>query len=341
MSDLILSIIIPMFNASEYIQSCLDSIIEYAGKEIEIIIVDDGSKDDSLYKVSTVRDERIRLFTQINMGPSSARNRGINNSRGEFVMFVDADDWLEKGSIKIIIEYLKNTSVDTLIFNTFVFYKTHKVKKSLSLPVMYSPNERVELEKTLLSSFNLSGPWAKAYSMEIIKKNNIFFQENIRYYEDILFNIEYFTFSKYGYFINECIYNYRDNQNGLSRNFNFMQLDNLLHIYKVRILYYENYFLKNYIYKAKFKKHIDDDFIRCLFLIIVTAKKNKINNYEITKYIQSNNDITSLIKSKSYLNIGTRIRAILIRNRYYSIFPLNSLINLLIKIKYTIRRQSK
>lgn len=341
MADVVLSIIIPMYNASQYIRACLESIIDYDGKDIEILVIDDGSKDDSIEKIALMHDERIRLFTQKNMGPSSARNRGISNSQGDFVMFVDSDDWLEKGSIKTIIDYIKNTSADTLVFNAFVFSKTHKVKKTMSLPAKYSLSERTELEKTLLGSFSLASPWAKVYSMEIIQNNKILFQEDIRYYEDILFNIRYFRFSQSGYFINEYVYNYRDNQNSLSRNFSFAQLDSLIYIYKIRLLYFENYFLKNYAYRTKFKKHIDDDIVRSLFLNIVSAKRNGIDNGEITKYIQSNDDISSLLTSNSYLNIGTIIRTILVKHKYYSFMPFNILINAIIQLKYVTRRHSK
>lgn len=341
MTDLLLSIIIPMYNAGGYIQSCIDSIADYSGNEIEIIVVDDGSKDDSLAKVAALKDERIKLFTQINKGPSTARNKGIKNAQGTFVMFVDADDWLEKGSVDKILAYLKNTTADTLIFKAFIFCKTHKAKISMSLPARYTPNERLELEKTLLNSFNLSSVWAKAYNMKIIRENNLLFQEDVRYYEDTLFNIKYFYFSQYGCFINEYIYNYRDNRSSLSHIFSFSQLDSLIYIYNTRLFYYENCFMKNYPLKAAFKKYIDNDTIRCLFLSLIAAKRNKIKNSEITKYIQTNEDINSLLTNKSYLNLGTKIRAALINNHYYSVLPLYLFVASIIQLKYLMRSHSK
>lgn len=96
-----ISVIIPVYNAAPYLRKCLDSILNQTLREIEILCVNDGSKDDSLLILEAIqkKDKRVRIFSQKNQGVSIARNVGIDNSRGDFISFVDADDWLPDDTV--------------------------------------------------------------------------------------------------------------------------------------------------------------------------------------------------------------------------------------------------
>ena len=105
-----ISVVVPVYNASQYLDRCIESLVNQTIKDIEIILVDDGSTDNSLSisKTWSEKDERIIVLEQINRGVSSARNKGIEFSKGEFILLVDSDDWLPDGAIEFVIQEIEN-----------------------------------------------------------------------------------------------------------------------------------------------------------------------------------------------------------------------------------------
>ena len=117
MSNILVSIIVPMYNSEKYIERCVKSLISQSYKNIEIVIVDDGSKDNSLQLIKDYanKDSRIKVYTQSNQGPSVARNTGLDNSTGKYIMFVDADDFIEHNMFKNLVDIIKVNRVDIII----------------------------------------------------------------------------------------------------------------------------------------------------------------------------------------------------------------------------------
>ena len=111
----LISIILPVYNAEKYIERALKSLINQSYKNIEILCIDDGSKDNSYNIIKEFKDERIKLFRQENSGPAKARNVGLSNSKGEYIMFCDADDWYEPNMCELMLETLINQNVDFVI----------------------------------------------------------------------------------------------------------------------------------------------------------------------------------------------------------------------------------
>lgn len=101
----LVSIIIPVYNSEKYIDRCINSIVNQTYKDIEIILIDDGSSDRSIDIINNYvnKDNRIKVYTQKNAGPSSARNYGLDVSTGDYVMFVDADDYIDKTMVEEMI----------------------------------------------------------------------------------------------------------------------------------------------------------------------------------------------------------------------------------------------
>lgn len=124
----LVSIVIPVYNAEDYLRRCLDSILEQSYRDIEIILVNDGSKDDSseVCKYYQNLDSRIKYFYKENGGASSARNYGIDKARGEFITFVDADDWLSNDAIEVQSSHMRSDKLDLLIFDPYVCTKKTK-----------------------------------------------------------------------------------------------------------------------------------------------------------------------------------------------------------------------
>jgi len=124
-----ISVIIPVYNTSKYLKRCLDSIINQTYVNLEIICINDGSKDNSLEILNQYKkkDDRIIIIDKENQGVSAARNDGIKNSTGMYITFVDSDDWLELDAIEILYKTLINEKVDVVRGNYYKDYNCDKL----------------------------------------------------------------------------------------------------------------------------------------------------------------------------------------------------------------------
>lgn len=184
----LVSVIIPVYNKEKYVEQCLKSVLQQTHKEIQIIVVDDGSTDNSLSIVLKIRklDNRIQLFPCKNAGVSAARNFGLKQAEGEFIMFVDADDYINKDLIESLL--LSGDSD----FNISGFVErdaNHKKRRSVEANCLDSTTAIVNsvFSKELFPVFSV--PYAKLFKRSLIEDNNIFFPE-IDYGEDTVFIIE-------------------------------------------------------------------------------------------------------------------------------------------------------
>lgn len=125
MNDLV-SIIVPVYNVENYIFKCLSSIINQSYKNLEILIVDDGSEDNSINIAKELIDGRCVILKKENGGLSSARNYGLKRATGSYIMFVDSDDWLEKNAIELLLTNIKKNNADIVQGEAIYFYENHK-----------------------------------------------------------------------------------------------------------------------------------------------------------------------------------------------------------------------
>lgn len=118
----LVSIVVPVYNAEKTLRKCLNSIISQTYKEIEVILVDDGSSDNSVIicEAYCLKNENIKLIKQKNQGPASARNKGIDNAKGKYVYFVDADDYVEEKLVEIMVGKAEENNADMVICNYFI-----------------------------------------------------------------------------------------------------------------------------------------------------------------------------------------------------------------------------
>lgn len=212
--EIILSIIIPVYNGSKTLERCLDSILPQLEDKTEIILVDDGSKDDSgiICDNYSNKDERIVVCHKHNGGVSSARNVGIEKSRGAWIMFVDSDDTLVSGTMQSLYSDIRLETSDLFIYNLQLLKENNIMPKNNSNIINSSKQQALELIKSTLGYRLDSGPVAKLYKRDIIA--DLKFKENIRIGEDLLFNIEYYSRIKNKIKISPIImYNYIINEN--------------------------------------------------------------------------------------------------------------------------------
>lgn len=219
------SIIVPVYNVEMYLKRCIESLINQSFKDIEIIIINDGSTDRSIDILNdySSRDSRIKVINKMNEGISKARNEGIILANGEYMMFVDGDDWIDTNMVEKMYFNIKENK-DLVICTYKRAFANKSIPRILNdMPDFkhYTRNEFIEqIYRRLVGPVGeelknpqyldcLSTVWAKLYKTSIIKQNNITFISTDEVLgEDTLFNINLFAYIKSCVFINEPLYNY-------------------------------------------------------------------------------------------------------------------------------------
>jgi len=203
------SIIIPVYNSARHLEKCLNSVVKQTYDDIEIIIVNDGSTDDSKKICESFKStyKNIKLINQENSGQATARNKGIQVSTGENIQFVDSDDTIDfdmtqklvnsiNDEIQLVICGYRKIQADKIIDNFPGIYGTKDIKDFLNIFCVYFENLVIN------SSCN------KLYVSEVIKKNALNFDPDIRLGEDFFFNLQYIQKCKKICVIKDVLYNY-------------------------------------------------------------------------------------------------------------------------------------
>lgn len=201
------SVIIPVYNGAEFLEKCLRSVMQQTYQDIEIIVIDDGSKDNS-YEICerlVKEDKRIRLFRQENAGVSAARNKGMSVAKGDYITFVDADDVLLSRGIETLLEAAGNDA-DLIIGSHEEFRGKHTRK------VVWEKREYTyDSEKEKISEFDklVIFPWGKLYKHAIITNNSLLFDPSLAFGEDHAFNFLYCKCAGKIKTCSEIVYQYR------------------------------------------------------------------------------------------------------------------------------------
>lgn len=251
--DIKVSIIIPMYNSENYIDKCIQSVINQTLNNIEILLVDDGSKDKTLEicnKYSSV-DRRIKIIKQENNGVSYARNIGLDFAIGEYITFVDSDDFIENDMLEILYyEAVKNNC--DIIMSGFNIINGSGINYTMECDSkIYNKQEVFKLFYFDKKPFSPNYAWGKLIKRSIF--NNIRFREDIFLMEDTLFSIQLFMkCSNNIMYINKYLYNYVQREGSESKRFSkkritsFYALEELINIAKCINEEYERAFLKVY-----------------------------------------------------------------------------------------------
>ena len=188
------SVIMPIYNADEYLRQALDSVVNQTLNEIEIICIDDGSTDKSLeiLKEYQQNDSRIRIVTETNAGPARARNNGIRRARGEYVSFLDADDFIELDMLEQMYNEAKENDLEIVITN----YDVYNTQKAEFVKAIVEENEDIykgvsvtsknDHPDEIFTSTNGSA-WNKLFKTSFIIEKNLSFLTEVKTYEDVYF----------------------------------------------------------------------------------------------------------------------------------------------------------
>lgn len=217
------SIVVPVYKRPEiYLRKCIESLISQTLKEIEIILVDDGSPDNcgEICDEYAKKDNRIRVIHKDNEGLSAARNSGSKDAKGEWITFVDADDWIEADMCETVYTIIKDKNIDVAIcgFIRDTGNKQIKMKYEFSSNVIFDKQGCKELQKKILNfNSNLATQPSKFYRRAFIEKNNLYNIKELKQgAEGIEFNIRVFDKAKSAMFINQFFYHYTYNDTSIS-----------------------------------------------------------------------------------------------------------------------------
>lgn len=204
-----ISVIVPTYNAEKYLTSCLDSILNQSYRNIEVICVNDGSTDKSLDILNNYKekDSRVKIISKLNGGLSTSRNCGIDNSSGEYILFVDADDELEKEAISKLYQAINKETVDAAVGAITVIYEAHKeLKESDNDYYQIRFTGPITLTDDIINNFHCS-VCGILFKRKIIEAHHLRFPEGLNY-EDAYWHWCYFTLASKVNFIPEIVYRY-------------------------------------------------------------------------------------------------------------------------------------
>jgi glycosyltransferase involved in cell wall biosynthesis len=217
---MLVSIIVPVYNASTYLPRCLESLINQTYGELEIIVVNDGSTDDSqkICDDYAKKDKRIVSIVQKNKGVSSARNVGIDIATGKYLQFVDADDYVEPTYTELLLSQMQGANVDLAICNFYnitvindreVKKEKHRVKTGTKYRDDFTliPMNNADRSKPC-TRYEIGFVWGRMLSRRIINDNRIRFDEKVCFQEDLLFNLSYNLHIRNANVIDDALYYY-------------------------------------------------------------------------------------------------------------------------------------
>ena len=211
-----ISVIVPVYNVEKYLPRCIDSILSQTFKDFELLLIDDGSPDNcgNICDEYAIKDSRVKVIHKQNGGVSSARNVGIENAKGEWITYIDADDYIEQGFLSIP----EDATEDLLIQNYKVLYDNDytdtKFINEVIEQLQYSSHVGMHIVDRIFRV-----PWAKFFKRCLIVDNSILFAQGVKIGEDTLFMLEYLCHSKSIQYLSTSSYVYRKEGSGLTHKY--------------------------------------------------------------------------------------------------------------------------
>lgn len=311
----LISVIVPVYNIEKYLPRCIDSILDQTYKNWEAIFVNDGSTDNSLKILEEYkkRDERIKIIDKKNAGSGAARNDGIENSRGEYVAFLDSDDWYEKNFLEKLYNNLTENNSDVAMCNPKMTYDDMDKNKKINTYFF----KEIELNKTpekILGILAMPVVWNKLYKKEIIVKNGIKFP-NYSFCEDVEFLYKIFLYVNKVSKIEDDLYNYYQREDSVTKKIKEESIEQLYQVLKN----IENYIKNNFNSKLEIFYLYKIQFIYSVSLTLLA----RIDNDEILRKkinFKNNSEVKNINKNLIFKN-----KKILV---YYMAIKLNKILEI-------------
>lgn len=306
MASSLISIIIPVYNTEKYLDRCIQSVLAQTYTNWELLLIDDGSTDSSwaICDKYAEQDSRIKVFHKENGGVSSARNLGLDNAKGEWISFIDSDDWVAN-------QYLEILHQNGLYDFVTGYWSILNCDSFCSKP-FYNQEFRKDGIRTFLdiNTGKLSYPVCRLYRRSIIKNNRLRFDTKIHFAEDALFNLSYIRYIQTAKQTGDILYYYEKHENSLSnKEIPWAELDRAISQIGAHITALEKQFSWNgnrlrqyYIWGVILRKHLT----KLQYKKTIWECVNGLKEIHKNKYVQQifSNDI-DVLKSKSRVLFDT------------------------------------
>ena len=304
-----ISIIVPIYNEEENLRKCIESLINQTYKELEIILINDGSTDKSKEIIESFKDKRIVAIHKKNTGISDTRNTGIDKSTGDYIMFVDSDDYLELNCIERLIETAEKENSEIVMFNYYL--ETPSKRIEIKLPKIEARN--LKEDKDLLTKIHL-GPCTKIFKAELIKDN--LFPLNLKY-EDVPFVVEAVIKAGKISFVPNYLYHYVIKKSGetITRDERIFDIITICAIVEKKLKQIDyvnktNFFVKVLSYYLKNSRYIPNINLRNEFIDAIYIYLKRIDkDWRKCTYLKQESKIKRvIITHKSLLKIVNKLK---------------------------------
>ena len=265
MIDQLVSIVMPIYNAENYLKDSLDSLVSQKYKNLEIICVDDGSTDNSLRILENYKriDDRIKILKQKNQFAGVARNNGLDHANGKYIMFLDSDDIFEKNMISNLVKKAEKHNTDIIFFGFYKFTETIRKRSLIGIPYK-NKNVISPLDiKSVVFQKAQGVPWNKFYNKEFILDSGIKFQK-LKSNNDIFFSKMTTILSNRIFFENKRYINYRVNNKSSTQGKYDVKLGNYARAITSMYDYMQNRGIYE-TFKNSFEKYVLDSYIEIIF----------------------------------------------------------------------------
>ena len=297
-----ISVIVPIYNVEPYLKKCIDSIINQTYKNLEIILVDDGSPDNcgQICDDYAKKDTRIKVIHKKNGGLSDARNAGLEVCTGNFLSFVDSDDWIELNTYEVMMKNMNEYNADIVVSNINYVYKD-KVESKYSEDKIRCFNKEEAMKELIKDGLVQAVVWNKLYKREFI--------DNLRFKVGKLNEDEFFTYkicakAERIVYIPEPLYQYRQRENSIMGAYSLKRLDS------VDALYERLQFIK-----LNFPKLYNDEKIIfcnvCIYNYQMLLKSNISNKESKKKLIKYRKEIHFRVRDLNNINIQQKVYILL------------------------------
>ncbi len=338
----LISVVIPIYNSEQYLEECIVSVINQTYRNLDVLLINDGSKDTSLNicKKYEKIDSRIRVISKENEGVSATRNRGIKEAKGQWITFIDADDIVGETYIYELVQGISEDSDICFVNSTKDFSKMSTAEDISSQSTMQLDKTTLQLfERGLLNKYAIKTPihltsaCAKLYKVDFLLCNQIFFPLDITKSEDAVFNMLVYHQAKKGAWCNKNLYYYRMNTASATHKYDVNVVENYKkHLEIIQKFYAEK---KYFEYENDFDVRVCFDFIYCIvnkFCHMNNYKRYKDRKLEFLTELEQDPFKKSFqnIKSEEF-SIPEKLFIFCIKNRFFCC------LNFFVRIAYLLK----
>ena len=344
----LVSFVVPVYNVENYLNQCIQSIISQTQKEWELILIDNGSTDTSgaICDRYARENEKIAVIHQENKGPASARNIGVRLAKGDWISFVDSDDWVEPDYIEKLQNYF-NDEIELVFYaydivsengRKIVLQKDARVSEitntDIELLEKQSIDTGVEKENSVVAKYR-GQVWTKLYRKQFLLENNLFARENLMRTQDVMFNLEVYGKAQKGIFVPEVLYHYRKLNSSLCHGFSVKQTEYLTTFVEEMGKYLDE--------TGKREKYQHEYLIRKIFTLANCCFLNYCHPMNHKKYSERKQEFLLLCGQEIYadaicntnlkihMSMPKKIVAIAVKKKWFFILNMISLIEKKIK----------